>query len=96
MAGGVTEAVVRQKYIQRMVNAFLFMPQFSPADIRDVAHQGSMSLLLGGVSECSAVELEDLPSVKSDPVFLVQDSNEGGRDCNVSPNNSASAECVSR
>ena len=55
-----------------------------------------MSLLFGGVSECSAVELEDLPSVNSDPPFLVEDSNEGGRDCNVSPNISVSAECVSR
>ena len=72
------------------------MPQSSPADVRDAAHQGSMSLLLGGVSECSAVELEDLPSVKSDPVFLVQDSNEDGNDCNVPPNNATRAECVSR
>jgi len=38
-----------------------------------------MPLLLGGVSECSAVELgEDQPSMNSDLAFRVQDSNEGG------------------
>src|SRR5215831_3553023 len=59
------------------------MPQFSPAGIHDAGHRESMSLQLGTPSECNGVGLEDLPSVNLGPAFPVQDSNEGGRDCNV-------------
>jgi len=71
------------------------MPQFSPADIHDAGHRESMSLQLGNPSEGNAVGLEDLLSVNSDPVFLVRDSNENGNDCNVPPDISAPAECLS-
>src|SRR5215831_13593341 len=72
------------------------MPQFSPADIHDAGHRESMSLQLGTPSECNGVGLEDLPSVNLGSAFPVQDSNEGGRHCNVLPTISASGECVSR
>ena len=55
-----------------------------------------MSLQLGNPSECSDVGLEVLPSVNLDPVFPVQGSSVGGRDCNVPPSISAFAECVLR
>jgi hypothetical protein len=49
------------------------MPQFSPAGIRDAAHQEWMSQQLGNLLEYSGVALAALPSVNSDPVFPVQD-----------------------
>ena len=72
------------------------MPQFSPAGIRDAAHQEWMSRRLGNLLEYSVAALGVLPSENSHPVFLVQDSNAGGHDCNGRPNTGAFAECGSR
>src|SRR5215831_14587368 len=73
-----------------------FTQRFFPARIRDAGHREWTSLQLGNSLECSVVGLVAPPSANSDLVFLVQDWSVGGRDCNVPPNMSAPAECVSR
>ncbi len=88
-------AVVRKKCIRRSGIPF-FTPQFSPAGIRNAIHQELMSRRLGNLLEYSVAALAVRPSVHSDPVFLVQGWNVGGRDCNGPPNIGAFAECVSR
>src|SRR5215469_11620911 len=72
------------------------MPRFSPAGIRDAAHQEWISQRPGNLLEYSGAALGALPSENSHPVFLVQDWNVGGHDCNGPPNIAAFGECESR
>src|SRR6267378_5872932 len=59
-----------------------FMPQFSATGTRDASRPGSMSLRLGGPSECNAVAVEAPPWANSRPAFLVRGWNVDVHDCN--------------
>ena len=61
------------------------MRRVSQGYIRDVARRGWILLRLGNPLECSAVAVEALPSVNSDPAFPVPAWNALVHDCIFRP-----------
>ena len=72
------------------------MPRFSPAGIRDAAHQEWMSRRLDNLLEYSGAALATRLSVNWDLAFRAQDWNAGELDYNGPPNIGAFGECESR